>query len=319
MVVQDSSLHADAMEWTEAFSDMSEQRHPPRQTALCKRQWQRTSRLATATPHPLWSLCVHRVLPQLFDQDPEGFLDALMANQDVRLALEYRMLARTHPTPQLADSDTVQIVRGYVVWGRFGSGQPYHDPVVEFETVSVGELPYRIRAVFKAEFMSAVSKYATHPSDSGATWDTQDNVLTFSDLYVDDLPDWVVNRYHEALDAENCDNESHMDEDVDPFDECNVQQETVEYDAMLRAVGRGDEVDAALEIEYKTMIENFITNYDKGNPRFLSYIKSKVQPGQECLSFDRVYQRKARVRLTLVDNVQTEDDPDKTARPPKNW
>jgi hypothetical protein len=267
-------------------------------------------------PVPLWRTCITGVLPRLFEEHKEQFLDALMAQHDMRDAIEERMLARCHPTSVLADEDVIEVIHTekedderYHVGGMFVISLP----VARKYQIKVGKFPYRIRAALKRKFQALVEKADRFEGKWGA-----DGVMEFDAWEGGNRCEetngnayWVFGRYCEEVQSHvpNVKKDVDLPEEHDAYgilndpkkicDLFSVQPNTLEFDAVCFNLCDGeepgtygfDEFEEVFDAEYRGLFKK---------DALKQMADGSLPPTQESAPNGQVYTRKARARLFLM-------------------
>ena len=264
-------------------------------------------------PAPLWRTCVTGVLPRLFEEHKEQFLDALMAQHDMRDAIEERMLARCHPTSVLADEDVIEVIHTEKVDDeRYIRGGMYvrELPVARKYLIKVGKFPYRIRAALKCKFQALVEK----TDRFGGKW-SADGVMEFDEWEAGNRScddnfgnaHWVFGSYCKEAESHipNVKKDVDLPENkYDLLDDHNkicelfsVQPNTLEFDAACFSIDGADaawtdEFDQVFDAEYEGLFKK---------DALKQMADGSFPPTQESAPNGQVYARKARARLFLME------------------
>ena len=265
-------------------------------------------------PAPLWQTNVTGVLPRLFEEHKEQFLNALMAQHDMRDAIEERMLARCHPTSVLADEDVIEVIHTEKVdEERYTMMSMYVTelPVAQKNLIKVGKLPYRIRAALKRKFQALVEK----TDRDGGKW-AADGVMEFDAWERGNRSSeenfgnahWVFGRYCEEAESHvpNVKKDVDLPEETEQYcllDDhkkiCElfaVQPNTLEFDAacfhICDEASYTDAFEQAFEQEYEGLFKK---------DALKQMADDSLPPTQESARNGQVYARKARARLFLME------------------
>lgn len=133
------------------------------------------------TPAKLWTFALESVLDQLAEEAPEQIVKLIERNATLRKLMIEEIVRKPHPSPQLGDTDIIEVFRVEVDVGEAPDLHPSHH---DEWRVTVGELPRRLRAALKHEFETYASATEANDCDRmaehGELWCSLDGRICFS-------------------------------------------------------------------------------------------------------------------------------------------
>ena len=138
-------------------------------------------------PAKLWTFALESVLDQLAGEAPEKIVQLIEKNATLRKLMIEKIVRKPHPSPQLGDTDIIEVFRVEVDVGDATDATDVthlHPGHHDGWCVTIGELPRRLRTALKHEFEMHAS--ATEANDRermaehGELWCSMDGRICFS-------------------------------------------------------------------------------------------------------------------------------------------
>jgi len=135
-------------------------------------------------PAKLWTFALESVLDQLAEEAPEQIVKLIERNATLRKLMIEEIVRKPHPSPQLGDTDIIEVFRVEVDVGEAPDLHPSHPSHHDDWRVTVGELPRRLRTALKHEFETYASATEANDCDRmaehGELWCSLDGRICFS-------------------------------------------------------------------------------------------------------------------------------------------
>lgn len=153
----------------------------------------------TAEPQEpaLWGFALRAVVDQLAQERPEEFVHYITRDAKIRALLTEELVRKHHPGPQLSDSDLIEVYDCFRTDASFPGYDQWFAPVAD--------LPWRLRMVFKCEYVHAASMYrddGVFPSEGCITNDGRIEYNVNDQYFMGLMADMYINMVAELATTE---------------------------------------------------------------------------------------------------------------------
>lgn len=254
---------------------------------------------------PLWASSLGTVIDHLSDRHTHEFVKTICCDSKLRALFTDELLRRAKHGPELGDSDVVEVqlltVGHFAAHATFGNRPPEANSQLKYW--KVGDLPYRLQAALKQQFIKRCAKGAEVSLDRSIGHVHTDGRLEFElnnnddgslialeEAYIEHVRDIV---FQECVPSRDDMNIPWDADEVDPDDVgCQYLTNTCYWDAWDLQLNGCEE--RMREEFYEEIEEIFDERTNYGDPLPGHFVTA---PGKASL--EAVWIRKPRVRFVL--------------------